>query len=71
MNKYKFLYGYDASMTVTVRAGSYDSARQIACETLDMRYDKAGMEPPVAWTLEMIEFTHASKIKKLKTGDMK
>ena len=43
--------------TVTVKATDYERACNKARDTLDRRYEKAGKEPPVGWTLWLLEET--------------
>lgn len=54
MLKWTFQYAYWAQATVTVRAATETEARQKACVEMDRRYDKAGKEPPVGWTLRLL-----------------
>jgi hypothetical protein len=55
--KWQFNYGAGAWQMVTVRAQSYQAAIMAARNELDKRYEKAGKEPPVGWTLDLIEAT--------------
>lgn len=52
--QYQFSYGAWPQATVTVRAPDAKSAHRKACEEMDRRYEKAGREPPVAWTLTLL-----------------
>ncbi len=52
--KYQFAYGGFPGMTVTVKAKSYDEAVAKAREVMDARYEKRNQEPPVAWTLTLL-----------------
>ena len=49
---------------VTVRALTYADADMRARNTLDKRYEKAGKEPPVSWTLILIGVRLPAKKKK-------
>ena len=55
MNSYTFRYAYWKRATVTVRARDPITALAKAREEMDRRYDRAGKEPPVAWSLEWID----------------
>jgi hypothetical protein len=56
MTKNKRRYVFRAGIRkVTVHASSFENACMSARETLDRRCEKGGAEPPVAWTLELIE----------------
>ena len=51
--KWRFKYGI--GFTVTVSAVTCEQAAMKARGVLDKRYEKAGKEPPVAWSLCLIE----------------
>ena len=55
MNSYTFRYAYWKRATVTVRARDPITALAKAREEMDRRYERAGREPPVAWSLEWID----------------
>lgn len=50
---WRFRYGFDRNQTVTVKARFFGDAEDKARGTLDARYEKAGKEPPVGWTLKL------------------
>lgn len=52
--KYKFRYATWPGASVTVIGNSYHDAVAKACSALDRRYEKADLEPPVGWTLELL-----------------
>ena len=52
--KFKFKYGAAKSQTVTVTATTEAKAMFKAIGLLNNRYDKRGLEPPVAWTLKRV-----------------
>lgn len=56
MKRWQFSYAYWKQATVTVYAYTIEEARLKACAEMDRRYDKKGMEPPVAWTLKLLNF---------------
>jgi hypothetical protein len=49
--RYQFQYAAWAQATVTVYAPNYELAVSNARETLDIRYEKRGKEPPAGFTL--------------------
>lgn len=55
MFKFKFQYAYWAGATVTVKANDLNAARIKARKEMDRRYQKLDREPPVAWTLVLME----------------
>lgn len=64
-------------MTVTVIAKTMKSALRKAYSTMDRRYERAGKEPPVSWTLSLISQTpHKRALDKqvfivmVKVGEM-
>jgi hypothetical protein len=52
--QYQYSYGSWPQATVTVRASDAKTAYRKACAEMDRRYEKAGQEPPVAWTLQLL-----------------
>lgn len=61
MDSFKFSYGAWRGATVTVKARDIAEARSKAAVELDRRYEKAGLEPPVAWTLAHLSTTPATE----------
>jgi hypothetical protein len=57
MIKYQFQYSMTPGCTVTVKANDYEQACYKARTELDRRYEKAGKEPPVGWTLWLLKET--------------
>jgi hypothetical protein len=53
--KFKFQYAYWPGATVTVKAKDLPAAKIKAREEMDRRYRKLDREPPVAWTLVLME----------------
>lgn len=54
MKSFTFQYGVYASATVTVRAEDESKGRVKAAAELDRRYEKAGKEAPVSWSLRLV-----------------
>lgn len=61
MLKYKFRYSTWPGATVTVTGNHYHDAFAKACSALDRRYEKADLEPPVGWTLELLSATPVNR----------
>lgn len=70
----RYTYEYGHNLTVTVDAKNPNEAKLRACIMLDKRYEKAGKEPPVAWTLVLLRVTacrkHQEFIVLVKASDL-
>lgn len=55
LTKWKFGVGISGNRTVTVNAYNEQDALEKARHKLDMRAEKANEEPPVSWTLYLID----------------
>lgn len=54
MNRYTYRYAHWKNATVTVYAKDEGLALMKARDEMDRRYERAGKEPPVGWSLVLI-----------------
>lgn len=52
--KYIFGVGFDLVSSITVEAKNFEEAYAKAYAGLNTRYEKAGKEPPVGWTIALL-----------------
>lgn len=64
--KFTFQYAHWNGATVTVSAKDEATAREKASSEMDRRYEKRGMEPPVAWSLRLIPTPRHQNHQKVK-----
>ena len=64
---WRFRYGFAHNQTVTVKARFYEEAEDKARDTLDARYEKADMEPPVGRETLKLESARLFETKQKET----
>lgn len=56
MNEYTYNVGlHDTGIKVSVLADCEEDAYYLACLEMDKRYEDKGIEPPVSWTLLLMD----------------
>ena len=66
MNRYTFAVGIGAVRTVTVKAPDLETAMDKAEAELDKRAEKKNVEPPVAWTINLLRMENESLVRFMK-----